>query len=65
MRRQGWLGLGAIGFWVLVVSVLALRANTLPRRLGYVGIVASALSGHRRPEQPFAVPQLFRMFVHG
>jgi hypothetical protein len=40
---QGWLGFGAIGFWVLVVSVLALRANIWPKPLGYVGIVAGAL----------------------
>ncbi|MBI3915005.1 MAG: DUF4386 domain-containing protein [Chloroflexi bacterium] len=35
---QGWLGFGAVGFWVLVVSVLTLRAGTLPKLLAYVGI---------------------------
>ena len=40
---QGWLGFGAIGLWVLVVSVLAFRANMLPKPLVYVGIAAGVL----------------------
>lgn len=40
---QGWLGYGAIGLWVLVVSVLALRAQAMPRPLVYVGIGAGLL----------------------
>ncbi len=40
---QGWMGYGAIGLWVLVVSVLALRANLMPKPLGYVGIGAGLL----------------------
>ncbi|MDE3091177.1 MAG: DUF4386 family protein [Chloroflexota bacterium] len=35
---QGWLGFGAVGLWVLVVSVLALRGTALPKLLAYDGI---------------------------
>lgn len=40
---QGWLSYGAIGLWILVVSVLALRANAMPKPLGYIGIVSALL----------------------
>ncbi|HEX9076540.1 MAG TPA: DUF4386 family protein [Anaerolineae bacterium] len=38
---QHWLRLGAVGFWVLVVSFLALRSGTWPKLLAYVGIGAA------------------------
>jgi hypothetical protein len=34
---QGWLGFGAVGLWVLVVSILALRGSTSSKILAYVG----------------------------
>lgn len=37
----GWLRFGVIGFWVLVISLLALRAGAIPRLLGYVGVGAA------------------------
>jgi hypothetical protein len=40
---QGWMGFGAIGLWVLVVSVLAFRANLMPKPLVYIGIGAGVL----------------------
>ncbi|MEW5831205.1 MAG: DUF4386 family protein [Chloroflexota bacterium] len=40
---QGWLGYGAIGLWVLVVSLLALRVNAIPKLLAYVGVAAAVL----------------------
>lgn len=38
---RGWLQWGAVGLWVLVVNLLAIRGNLLPRLLAYLG-------GHRR-----------------
>jgi uncharacterized protein DUF4386 len=35
---QAWLRYGAVGVWILVVSVLALRGNIWPKSLAYVGI---------------------------
>jgi len=38
---DGFLTYGAIGFWVLVVSVLTLRGRVFPRILCYLGIAAA------------------------
>lgn len=35
---QGWLRVGIVGLWVLVVSLLALRGGTWPALLAYMGI---------------------------
>lgn len=40
---QGWLRFGCVGLWVLVVSVLALRSDALPKALAYVGIAVTIL----------------------
>jgi hypothetical protein len=40
---QGWLGFGAIGVWVLVVSLLAARAGLWPRMLSYIGIAVAVM----------------------
>jgi hypothetical protein len=38
---QGWLGYGAVGIWVLVVSLFALSGAVWPRLLAYVGIACA------------------------
>jgi hypothetical protein len=38
---QGWLRLGAVGLWILVVNMLALRGGTWPKPLAFVGIVGA------------------------
>jgi hypothetical protein len=38
---QSWMGFGAVGLWVLVVSLLTLRAGTWPRSLSYVGVATA------------------------
>ena len=40
---QGWLGFGAVGAWVLVVSLLALQGSIWPRTLSYLGIAVAIL----------------------
>jgi hypothetical protein len=39
----GFWGYGAIGIWVLVVSILALRGNALPTILNIIGILLAIL----------------------
>ncbi len=39
LDEQGFWGYGAVGAWILVVSLLALRTNRFPKLLGYVGIL--------------------------
>ncbi len=38
---QGWLANGAVGLWLLVCSVLALRYQVWPRGLTYLGIIGA------------------------
>jgi hypothetical protein len=38
---QGWLRLGAVGFWILVASLLALRGGVWPKALALLGIVGA------------------------
>lgn len=38
MDVQGWLGYGAVGAWIVTVSMLALRGRVWPRGLSVVGI---------------------------
>jgi hypothetical protein len=42
---QGWVSFGAVGLWVLVISVLALRARLFPSGLAIVGIVLAIFYG--------------------
>jgi hypothetical protein len=39
---NGWFGFGAVGLWVLVVSLLALRTGALPKLLTYAGLGVTA-----------------------
>jgi hypothetical protein len=43
LDTEGLLGFGCVGAWVLVVSLLAMRANIWPRLLSYVGIAVAIL----------------------
>ena len=36
---KGWLGYGAVGLWMIVVSALALRGKVWPRPLSYLGFL--------------------------
>ena len=38
---QGWFRFGAVGLWILVASLLALRGGTWPKPLAYLGIVGA------------------------
>jgi hypothetical protein len=38
---QGWFKFGGVGFWVLVVSLLALRSGAWPRALAIMGLVVT------------------------
>jgi hypothetical protein len=40
---QGWLANGAVGFWILVCSALALRHQAWHKGLAYLGIVGAFL----------------------
>lgn len=37
----GWFTFGAVGLWVLVVSLLISRKHLLPQSLGYIGIICA------------------------
>lgn len=41
---DGFLTHGGIGFWIFVVSILALRNRIFPTLLGYIGIVLAILN---------------------
>ena len=41
MGFRAWLRFGAVGLWILVVSLLALRLGAWPRPLAYVGLALS------------------------
>ena len=45
----GWLRFGVVAFWILVISVLALRAQTMPRLLGYAGVGAGLSRTKKEP----------------
>jgi hypothetical protein len=38
---QGWLATGAVGLWVLVISLHAMRGKVWPKGLAYLGIVGA------------------------
>jgi uncharacterized protein DUF4386 len=38
---RGWLQWGAVGLWVVVVNLLALRGNIWPRALAYLGLATA------------------------
>jgi len=40
---DGWLAFGVVGVWAIVTSMLALRANTLPRLIAYLGFAVGVL----------------------
>lgn len=42
LDTQAFLGFGGVGAWVLVISLLALRGNTWPRLLSYLGIAVAS-----------------------
>jgi uncharacterized protein DUF4386 len=39
--ERGWLQWGAVGLWVLVINLLALRGKAWPRILSYLGIATA------------------------
>jgi hypothetical protein len=44
LDEQGFWGYGAVGAWMLVISLLALRTNRFPRLLCYLGIALGLLN---------------------
>jgi uncharacterized protein DUF4386 len=38
---QGWLAYGAVGLWILICSLLALRSQVWPRGMAYLGILGA------------------------
>ncbi len=40
---DGWLSFGGVGLWILVVNVLALRQDKLPKSLALIGIAVTIL----------------------
>jgi hypothetical protein len=62
---QGWLRLGAVGFWILVVGVLALRGGTWPKPLAYVGIVGAIVYSLVVVAQVAQIPLLIVILAGG
>jgi hypothetical protein len=56
---QGWFSFGAVGVWVLVISVLALRARLLPAGLAILGIALAIFYGLALASNIFGIDALF------
>jgi hypothetical protein len=56
---QGWFTFGAVGLWVLVVSVLAIRARVLPTVLAMLGLVVAVFYGMALAGNVFGIDALF------
>jgi len=56
---QGWFSFGAVGLWVLVISVLALRARLLPAGLAILGIALAIFYGLALASNIFGIDALF------
>jgi Domain of unknown function (DUF4386) len=58
---DGWFSYGAVGLWVLVVSVLALRARLLPSGLAVGGIVLAIFYGVALAGNVLGIDALFTL----
>lgn len=60
---QDWLRGGAFGFWVLVVSLLALRGGAWPKSLAYVGIGVAITALLAMVGQVFQIPSVLTIIA--